>query len=85
MTPAIRSSTRPTSTIIGDPNPDWTGSLRTNVRVKGLRIGALLDVRHGGLNNNGTKGALNHFGTSLESQIRRDGGNVRVRRQLFRE
>jgi hypothetical protein len=61
---------------IGDPNPDWTGSLRTNVRVKGLNNGALLDVRHGGLNNNGTKGALNHFGTSLESQIRRDGGNV---------
>jgi hypothetical protein len=61
---------------IGDPNNDWTGSLRTNVRVKGLNIGALLDVRSGGLNNNGTKGALNHFGTSLESQIRRDGGNV---------
>ena len=60
---------------IGDPNSDWTGSLRTNVRVKGLNIGALLDVRHGGLANNGTKGALNHFGTSLESQIRRDGGN----------
>ncbi len=60
---------------IGDPNSDWTGSLRTNVRVKGLSIGALVDVRHGGLANNGTKGALNHFGTSVESQIRRDGGN----------
>jgi hypothetical protein len=60
---------------IGDPNNDWTGSLRTNVRIRGLSLGALLDVRHGGLNNNGTKGALNHFGTSLESQIRRDGGN----------
>jgi TonB-linked SusC/RagA family outer membrane protein len=61
---------------IGDPNNDWTGSVRTNVRVKGFTVGALVDVRHGGLNHNGTKGALNHFGTSLESQIRRDGGNV---------
>ncbi len=60
---------------IGDPNPDWTGSVRTTVRVKRLSLGALVDVRHGGFNHNGTLGALNHFGTSLESQLRRDGGD----------
>jgi hypothetical protein len=27
------------------------------------------------VNHNGTLGALNHFGTSKESQVRRDGGN----------
>ncbi|MGH7516392.1 MAG: SusC/RagA family TonB-linked outer membrane protein [Gemmatimonadales bacterium] len=56
----------------GDPNPDWTGAVRTTVRVKRFSIGALVDVRHGGINHNGTKGALHHFGTTLESQIRRE-------------
>ena len=35
----------------------------------------LLDIKHGGQNYNGTRGAMDHFGTSLESQVFRDGGN----------
>jgi TonB-linked SusC/RagA family outer membrane protein len=62
--------------VLGDPNPDWTGSVRTNFRIAKLSISGLLDVRHGGINYNGTLGALNHFGTSLESQVRRDGPPV---------
>jgi hypothetical protein len=62
--------------VLGDPNPDWTGSVRANVRVAKFSISGLLDVRHGGLNYNGTVGALNHFGTSLESQVRREGPPV---------
>jgi TonB-linked SusC/RagA family outer membrane protein len=60
--------------VVGDPNPDWTGSLRTALRFKGFSVTGLLDIRHGGQNYNGTRGAMDHFGTSLESQRLRDGG-----------
>jgi TonB-linked SusC/RagA family outer membrane protein len=61
--------------IIGDPNPNWTGSVRTSFRVNKFSIGGLLDIRQGGAAYNGTRGALNHFGTSKKSQVYRDGGN----------
>ncbi len=61
--------------VMGDPNPKWTGSVRPSIRYKKLTIGGLLDIRHGGVAYNGTRGALNHFGTSAESQRYRDGGN----------
>jgi TonB-linked SusC/RagA family outer membrane protein len=61
--------------VVGDPNPDWTGSLRTAIRFKGFSVTGLLDIRHGGQNYNGTRGAMDHFGTSLESQQLRDGGD----------
>jgi TonB-linked SusC/RagA family outer membrane protein len=60
--------------VIGDPNPRWTGSLRSSLRLKKFSVTGLLDVRHGGQAYNGTRGALDHFGTSLESQQFRDGG-----------
>jgi TonB-linked SusC/RagA family outer membrane protein len=63
------------SYMIGDPNPRWLGALRTSVRFKKFSVGGLLDIRHGGKAYNGTRGALNHFGTSKESQVFRDGGN----------
>ena len=50
--------------IIGDPNPDWTGSVRTNFRFGKLSVGGLLDIRTGGTAYNGTKGALQHFGVA---------------------
>jgi TonB-linked SusC/RagA family outer membrane protein len=62
--------------VQADPNPDWTGSVRTNFRISKLSISGLLDVRHGGVNYNGTLGALDHFGKSQESQVRRDGAPV---------
>jgi len=61
--------------VIGNPNPDWTGSVRTSFRINKFSIGGLLDIRQGGVASNQTKGALNHFGTSEESQVMRDGGN----------
>jgi hypothetical protein len=63
------------SYVIGDPNPSWTGSIRTGFRWKKIRVSGLLDIRHGGVASNSTRGALNHFGTSKESQVYRDGGN----------
>jgi TonB-linked SusC/RagA family outer membrane protein len=61
--------------VIGDPNPDWTGSVRANFRFHKVTFGGLFDIRQGGVAYNGTRGALNHFGTSKESQKYRDGGN----------
>lgn len=57
----------PDSRVIGDPNPDWTGSFRTGVRLGKWSFSGLLDVRKGGLVYNGTRGALNALGTSKES------------------
>jgi TonB-linked SusC/RagA family outer membrane protein len=61
----------PNSRIVGDPNPKWTGSIRSSVRIGRLSLSALVDVRHGGVVYNGTRGALNSLGTSAES------GNLR--------
>jgi len=61
--------------VVGDPNPDWTGSIRTGLHYKKISVSGLLDIRHGGENYNGTRGAMDHFGTSAESQRLRDGGN----------
>jgi TonB-linked SusC/RagA family outer membrane protein len=61
--------------VIGDPNPDWTGSVRTSFRIQKFSIGGLVDIRQGGDAYNGTIGALDHFGTSQRSQEFRDGGN----------
>jgi TonB-linked SusC/RagA family outer membrane protein len=57
----------PDSRIIGDPNPKWTGSIRTGLRFGKVSLSGLLDIRHGGLVYNGTRGALNAIGTSKES------------------
>ncbi len=61
--------------VVGNPQPDYTGAIRTSFRVHKFSIGGLLDIRQGGDAHNGTKGALHHFGTSKESQENRDAGN----------
>jgi TonB-linked SusC/RagA family outer membrane protein len=61
----------PTLRVIANANPDWSGSFRTNFRFfKKWQIGGLLDVRHGGTMWNGTRGALDAFGTHKETLIR---------------
>jgi TonB-linked SusC/RagA family outer membrane protein len=60
----------PTQRVIGDPNPNWTGSFRTGVRYKKLQVSGLLDVRRGGVIWNGTRGALDNFGTAGETAAR---------------
>jgi TonB-linked SusC/RagA family outer membrane protein len=57
----------PDSRIIGDPNPKWTGSIRSGLRFGKVSVSGLLDIRHGGVVYNGTRGALNAIGTSKES------------------
>ncbi|CAN5275914.1 SusC/RagA family TonB-linked outer membrane protein [soil metagenome] len=52
----------------GDPNPDWTGSVRNTFTIaNNLRISGLVDIKQGGDVWNGTKGALVFFGTSEAS------------------
>lgn len=34
--------------IIGNPNPDWTGGFNNTLTYKGVSLGFLIDVRHGG-------------------------------------
>ncbi|MGQ0537451.1 MAG: SusC/RagA family TonB-linked outer membrane protein, partial [Gemmatimonadaceae bacterium] len=56
---------------VGDPNPDWTASLTSNLTVyRNLRFSALLDMRKGGDIWNGTKGALFNFGAHRDTEIR---------------
>ena len=57
--------------IIGDPNPDWTGSVRTSFTLfDNLQISALFDFFKGGDVSNGTVGALMYFGTAKETENR---------------
>jgi TonB-linked SusC/RagA family outer membrane protein len=56
--------------IIANPNPDWTGSVRTGFRFRRLSVSGLLDVRHGGDIYNGTRGALWSYGTHKDTEVR---------------
>jgi TonB-linked SusC/RagA family outer membrane protein len=56
--------------ILGDPNPKWTGNAHTSFKFKKLELSTLLDVRHGGLMWDGTRGALWSYGTSGDTQDR---------------
>jgi TonB-linked SusC/RagA family outer membrane protein len=61
-----------TQRVIGDPNPNWTGGVRTGVRWRKLSVSGLLDIRRGGMIWNGTKGALYNFGTHGDTRLRAD-------------
>ncbi|MEJ2216247.1 MAG: SusC/RagA family TonB-linked outer membrane protein [Gemmatimonadota bacterium] len=59
----------PAYRVLGDPNPDWLGSVRTTINLfRTVRIGALVDIKQGGDMWNGTKGALMYFGTHKASE-----------------
>lgn len=56
--------------VIGNPAPDWIGSVISNLSYKGFVLGAQVDVRHGGALWNGTRGALANKGTAFETSNR---------------
>jgi TonB-linked SusC/RagA family outer membrane protein len=61
----------PTERVIGDPNPDWMGSVRSSLTfLKRWQVSGLLDIREGGQTWNGTKGALYNFGTHKDTEVR---------------
>lgn len=53
-----------TTRVMGNPEPDWTGSLRNTFRYKKWTFSGLLDIKNGGQVYNGTRYALIHFGTA---------------------
>ena len=56
--------------IMGDPNPVWTGNMHSTFKYKKFEVSGLMDVRHGGIVWNGTKGALWSYGTHKETENR---------------
>ena len=54
-----------TNYAIGDPNRNYLLGVRTGLTLwKKLNVSALLDINNGGVNWNGTRGALQSYGTS---------------------
>ncbi len=53
--------------VIGDPNPKWRGALGTSFSYKNFKISTLFDASIGGQLWDGTSGALNNFGKTMES------------------
>jgi TonB-linked SusC/RagA family outer membrane protein len=53
--------------VIGDPNPKWRGALGTSFSYKNFKISTLFDASIGGQLWDGTSGALNNFGKTIES------------------
>ena len=55
--------------VVGDPNPDWTGSIRSSLTLfNNLQLSGLLDIKHGGEMWNGTRGALYSYGTHADTE-----------------
>ncbi|MEZ4415905.1 MAG: SusC/RagA family TonB-linked outer membrane protein [Gemmatimonadota bacterium] len=70
--------------VIGDPNPDWTGSIRSSVTFrKNLTVSGLLDIKYGGDVWNGTKGALFFFGTHKDTEPYHGQGKSEVFGQTY--
>jgi len=64
--------TDPNLRILANPNPRWTGSVRTAFRFHKIEVSGLLDIRHGGVVPNDVKGALWSYGTHQDTQQRAD-------------
>src|SRR2546423_5146709 len=69
--PAIR--------VIGDPHPKYTMSYTTSLKILNkLTLSGLLDVKKGGTQYNGTRGALYVFGTHKDTDRRSGTGQYGV-------
>lgn len=63
----------PTEVVVGNPNPNFLLGLNGSVTYKNWSFYMLWDIRNGGDIWNGTRGALDYFGTSGESGENRGG------------
>ncbi len=61
----------PVSRKLGNPNPDFTLGINNTFSYKGVSLSFLFDIRQGGQMWNGTLGALNNFGASVQSTTNR--------------
>lgn len=55
---------------VGNPYPDWIGSLRNTLNIKGINITALIDVRKGGDIWCGTYARMSQYGIVKEAENR---------------
>ncbi len=55
---------------LGSVNPDWLLNITNTVNYKGFSLSFLLDIKAGGNMYNGTRFAMNYFGTSKETEKR---------------
>ncbi|MEW5930743.1 MAG: TonB-dependent receptor plug domain-containing protein, partial [Gemmatimonadota bacterium] len=60
----------PNERVIADPTPDWTGALSAELRVLGVRLGALVERRQGGEALNLTRAFLYQWGTHGDTETR---------------
>jgi hypothetical protein len=60
----------PVERVIADPTPDWTGALAAELRVLGVRLGALVERRQGGETLNLTRAFLYQYGTHGDTEAR---------------
>ena len=61
----------PSNRVSGNPNPNWLGGIRTGLRLwRRVSFSALVDIRRGGDVWNGTRGALQSYGTSAFTAVR---------------
>jgi len=65
----------PTDRVIADPNPKYSMSYSTSLKLwNKLTFSGLLDVRKGGSVWDGTRGILDNFGTGTDTYIRNQQG-----------
>jgi hypothetical protein len=61
----------PANRVLGNPNPDWISGIRNGITLfKKLQFSSLVDIKKGGVNWNGTRLALQRFGTSSATVAR---------------
>ena len=61
-----------TDTVIGNTNPKWIGSILSNLSYKGFTLGFQIAIRYGGQMWDGTRGAIDYFGTGADTKNRND-------------
>jgi TonB dependent receptor len=66
----------PDEQVTADPNPKWTGGVNGQLRLGKLQLSTLFDIRRGGQVWDGTRGALDRFGTSEETLVRGDTAGI---------
>ena len=59
-------------TVIGNTNPKWIGSIISNLSYKGFTLGFQIAMRMGGQMWDGTRGAIDYFGTGADTKNRND-------------
>ncbi|MCJ7820311.1 MAG: TonB-dependent receptor, partial [Bacteroidales bacterium] len=55
---------------IGNVSPDWTANFTNTFSYKGLSLSFMWDIKKGGVMYNGTRFAMNSFGTSAQTAFR---------------